>query len=125
MRLFVDCDDTLILFDSEGPHPFGATAYNEPFHFNEPLIAFIRRFRQRNFDDLIIIWSGGGRKYAQTVAEMVGLDDIGAGYLIKDRTTFDLVRKQDIVVDDQKLAVSAVITPPDFFGDAEKWGSLD
>ena len=40
----------------------------------------------------------------------------------KDRTTYPLVDEDDIVVDDQELAVPVTVTPPDFFDDKDNWG---
>lgn len=122
MRLFVDCDDTLVLYDSEGEvHPYGFVR-DTPYHFNETLIAFIWGFRAKYPEALIVIWSGGGSDYALRVALEAGLGGLDIAALVKDRTTFYLVGKDDIVVDDQALGVAAVITPPDFFDDKDNWG---
>ena len=122
MRLFVDCDDTLILYDSEGDvHPYGFSR-GDPYHVNETLVAFIWGFRAKYPDALIVIWSGGGRAYAEQVAREVGLSEVATLCAIKDRTTFGLVTTDDIVVDDQKLSVPVVITPPDFFDTKDNWG---
>lgn len=123
MRLFVDCDDTLILYDSAGEiHPYGFIK-DEPYRVNEPLVAFIRAFREKHPDGFIVIWSGGGGDYAEQVAKEVGLAEVGAFYLTKDEDTFFLVRgEDDIVVDDQELKVAAVVSPPDFFDNKDNWG---
>lgn len=122
MRLFVDCDDTLILYDSAGEiHPYGFIK-DEPYRVNEPLVAFIKRFRAKYPNELIVIWSGGGRDYALRVALEAGLGGLGTSTLVKDSTTFYLVGEDDIVVDDQELGVAAVVTPPDFFDDKDNWG---
>ena len=111
-RLFVDCDDTLILFDSEGEiHPFGFWR-DDPYRINEPLVAFIQRFREENPDALIVIWSGGGHNYARAIANEV-LPDTEVWALTKDRMTFPLVNEEDIVVDDMDIKVSAKVLRPD------------
>jgi len=64
--LYVDCDDTLVLWaDADGnvlggPHPYGAGA-DAPTR-NEALVKAIVA-RQHEFDG-IVLWSGGGWRYA-------------------------------------------------------------
>ena len=77
MRLFVDCDDTLVLYDAKGEvHPYGFVR-DEPYRWNQSLKNFIFAFREKYEDALIVIWSGGGAQYAQRVAEAMGLDELG------------------------------------------------
>ncbi|KKL05781.1 hypothetical protein LCGC14_2219230 [marine sediment metagenome] len=58
MRLFVDCDDTLILYDSEGEvHPYGFVR-DEPYRINDTLVAFVKAFYAKYPNALITIWSG-------------------------------------------------------------------
>lgn len=130
IRLFVDCDSTLLLYDDEGSptaHHYGFWR-GDAFHINEPLVAFMRRFREKHEDALIVIWSGGGANYAHEVMIRVGLgegddDFIDPIPMIKDRTTFYLVREGDIVVDDQAIEVPTTVTPPDFFDEGGiAWG---
>ena len=139
MRLFVDCDDTLIMYDTkphedgchqEGcvecgyteTHPYGVLR-GQPFRLNESLIEYIKAFRGKYPASLIIIWSGGGKEYAQHIANVAGLDDLDIVALDKDRGTFGLVAADDIVVDDMALrGVAAAVTPPDFFDNKDNWG---
>lgn len=64
--LFVDCDDTLVLWTDAagqvlgGPHPYGGGA-DEPVP-NEALIEAIVA-RRGEFEG-VVLWSGGGRRYA-------------------------------------------------------------
>ncbi len=112
-RLFVDCDDTLILFDSEGEiHPFGFWR-DDPYRINEPLVVFIRQFRKENPEGFIVIWSGGGQEYATQVVREVNLEDVTAWHMIKDKTTFHLVREGDIVIDDMDIEVPVKVLRPD------------
>lgn len=66
-RLFVDVDDTLLRwYGGRAPHPFGAGATGcEP---NQDVIDAIGRWRHKNPDGMLIIWSGGGADYAKTWA---------------------------------------------------------
>jgi len=112
-RLFVDCDDTLIIWEGagDGPHPYGAGA--EGYHVNEPLVRAIGALLQRNQDIDLFIWSGGGRGYAQTWANEVHFDPEPTA-LAKDT---GLVRAGDIVVDD--MLASEVVSyrlPHGIFG---------
>jgi len=96
-RVFVDVDDTLVLYvnpDDCSAHPFGAIN-GEPFVPNEELIK-----KLKDFQGDIFIWSGGGIAYARKVAEMVLRDSIEWIALGK-HDSFSLVRPGDIVVDDQ------------------------
>jgi hypothetical protein len=77
MRLFVDCDDTLVLWLNdgkptsgplvpEGPHPYGAGA--DRWLPNEALLVAVRAHMASSPDDHLIIWTGGGEAYARTWA---------------------------------------------------------
>lgn len=131
MRLFVDCDDTLLLFGYPDADPDSATPYgfwrDVPYTINQPLVAFMRAFREKHEDALIVIWSGGGEQYAYAVMRAVGLGEDDPEFIdpipmIKDRTTFPLVGEDDIVVDDQPIKVAATVAPPDFFDNKDNWG---
>jgi len=94
MRLFVDIDDTLILYDLEA---------NTPFTINEKLLEGIKQFQQNNPDELIVVWSGGGKEYARMWGDKLGLE--GITYLLKDKDSFWLVNSGDIVIDDQPMSI--------------------
>jgi len=110
-RLFVDCDDTLALFEGEGIHPYGLL-HGLPWKPNKPLIQRIKDFRAKNPDALIVIWSGGGEDYARVWMERL-LSDIDADAMTKVSTAMALCRQGDIVVDDQPLAGISTIGPHD------------
>lgn len=115
MRLFVDVDDTLVQYDSEGEiHPYGFVR-NEPYRVNQQLVTYIRQFRVKRPEALIVIWSGGGTQYAaQVAAEMLpGVDVVP---MLKDKTTFKLVRPEDIVFDDEPIHVLGQVFRPDDVG---------
>ncbi len=108
-RLFIDCDDTLVLYDAvdgEPFHPFGF-ARGEPYRVNAPLAESVRAFARDNPCSMVVVWSGGGAQYARTVADMA-LHGVDVTAMTKDRDAFDLVRAGDIVVDDMAASVKGV-----------------
>lgn len=119
--LFVDCDDTLILYDSAlctGPdndcsvhaHPYGFLR-GESYTINEPLVASIKAYVYDNPCALTVIWSGGGARYARAIADVV-LSGVDVMTLIKNKTSFHLVRPGDIVVDDMDVEVATKVYRP-------------
>lgn len=73
VRLFVDVDDTLILWSKEMKNGLYATKY-EP---NGDVIHFVREFRQFHPGHEVIVWSLGGKDYAAKHAadHLPGLHD--------------------------------------------------
>lgn len=57
MRLFVDVDDTLILWTLAGK--IGYTSAPNP-----PVIAFVERWGEQHPEGEIVVWSSGGQDYA-------------------------------------------------------------
>ncbi len=112
MTLFIDCDDTLVLYDQEGPNPYGIY-HGAPFELNHALIAAVKAFRNEYQDELIVIWSGGGKEYAELWAERTGLTYLSV-CIIKDKTTFELIEPEDIVVDDDDLGGRRTYTADEF-----------
>ena len=111
-RLFIDCDDTLVLYDTGGEiHPYG-WILEEAYRVNTPLVDFIHRFRDKYPGALIVIWSGGGSSYARTITRALGLEELEVVPMLKDQTTFGMVREDDLVVDDQPIAVPVVVISP-------------
>ncbi len=121
-RLFVDCDDTLIIYDDiactwpDEPcevhgHPFGVLR-GESYKINEPLAASIKSWAYDNPCALTVIWSGGGAQYARAIAD-IALPGVDVVTMIKDKTSFHMVRSGDIVVDDMSLDVPARVYRPD------------
>ncbi len=109
-RLFVDCDDTLLIYDDtyQEVNPFGHL-HGTPFTKNQALIDFMYSI---NENVALFIWSGGGKNYAQVITDLLGLDELDPVCLIKDYTTFDLVRPGDIVIDDQDINVPTEVWKP-------------
>ncbi len=121
-RLFVDCDDCLIIYDNiacawpDKPcevhdHPFAVTR-GETYKINEPLAASIKKWAYDNPCALVVIWSGGGARYARAIADVV-LPGVDVMTMIKDKTSFHMVRPGDIVVDDMSLDVPTKMYQPD------------
>ena len=105
IRIFCDCDDTLILFDSEAEtNPLGFWR-GDAYRVNDALVDALRLACRTCFT--LIVWSGGGSKYARAVSDAAFGGDLGEvdAWLDKGRPTFGLVREGDIVIDDQTLAV--------------------
>ena len=100
MNLWVDCDDTLVIYHDTvtKTHPYG-DHYGTPWHANEPLIVGIRAFRRIYPKALIVIWSGGGLLYAKTWMDRLlpGLEAVAFG---KNPQISSLIKADDIVVDD-------------------------
>ena len=120
-RLFVDCDDTLIIYDNiacawpDEPcevhgHPFGVLR-GESYKINEPLAASIKAYVEDNPCALVVIWSGGGARYARAIADVV-LSGVDVATMIKDKTSFHMVRPGDIIVDDMSLDVPTKVYQP-------------
>ena len=66
-RLFIDCDDTLVLWLGEdgegdgGPNPYGGG--KEKWEPNRALIAAIESSREEYEE--VVVWTGGGSDYAR------------------------------------------------------------
>ena len=95
--LFVDIDDTLVLYEHCGPNPYGVYL-GIPYTINEPLVAGIRQFADIGF---VIVWSGGGRDYVIEWLKKLGLDDT-AFAMTKDNSTLHLKKSNSIVVKDME-----------------------
>lgn len=113
--VFIDIDDTLILYQGSGIHPFG-TIIGEPYTPNGLLIK-----KLRDFEGNIVVWSGGGKVYADLVAKSVlpeGLD-----YTVESKFDgFHLVKPGDIIVDDQKDYFSSMEeSGVRIYGPLEEW----
>ncbi len=95
-RIFIDCDDTLILYqNAEAENPFGYYT-DTPYNVNEALVQRIRDWAEAHPEDSIFIWSGGGEWYAKMWMNKLRLGDI-ATPISKEPL---LIREGDIVVDD-------------------------
>ncbi len=98
MNLFVDVDDTLVIYKSPGPNPYGVYM-GEPWVSNEKLIAGIVQFAEKNPESRIIIWSGGGKEYVEMWTNRFGISRF-TEQMTKDPDSIALVKEGDIIVDD-------------------------
>ena len=98
MTLFVDVDDTLIIYDRPPPNPYGY-CQGIPWRVNQPLLDGIRRFHADDPEAQIIIWSRGGKEYSEILIDRFGLTGLVVG-MIKDQWSLSLIQEGDIVVDD-------------------------
>lgn len=106
-RIFVDVDDCLVLWSSE---PLRTGERWEP---NEGLIALLEQHMESHPDDLLFIWSGGGKEYARMWGERLFLKETVFMPLTKDRSTFPLVQPDSVVVDDESLRVGVPVYKPE------------
>ena len=88
-RLFVDVDDTLILYSDEGKHPYGILNSHQEWQPNSRLIAEIVKWHEVNPKGLVIVWSGGGNQYAASIGEQF-FKDVLPAYFTKNRDYFTL-----------------------------------
>jgi hypothetical protein len=119
-RLFVDCDDTLILFMDKdnnflkGKHPFSYGA--DKFEPNYRLIWTIRRFLYNNPYYDLVVWSGGGADYASHIASMIFVPKI-LSMTVRGKD-MGAARLGDICVDDDpemKSDFAVVMNEEQFF----------
>lgn len=107
MRVFVDCDDTLILWlDEEGQPLEGQNPYgggSQKWKWNEPLAQALERFIVAN-GGAAVVWSGGGMQYAQRWADLRGWDDVAA--LSKDTR---IPQPDDLCIDDMPIQVACPV----------------
>lgn len=119
-RLFVDVDDTLVIYEEDGndAHPYGVYL-GQPWHANKRLIQGIKNFREENPEALIVIWSGGGKQYAQEWAEQLDLIQYDIVTMDKGfRNIEEMVRPgTDIVVDDMELVGKLTFKPWEWPGE--------
>lgn len=107
-RLFLDCDDTLVLW------PVHATGVGQLYSGdewlpNEALIDRVRAFHAQNPDWTIVVWSGGGIDYAAMWGRRL-LE--GVRYIVLPKLV-GIPDEGDVVVDDvPELAVSARLVLP-------------
>ena len=112
--LFVDCDDTLILWDTE-PNGLGSYGY----HLNHELIEAVLKYMAITKDNLVV-WSGGGEEYARRWARC-SFPDTEWEAISKDITLPD-AELDDVCVDDMDIIPAApVFTWQEFVKMVAEW----
>ncbi len=105
--LFVDVDDTLVLYQTDNLWQ----ALIRGGLLNEPLIERIRAWKGP-----IVIWSAGGEEYARSAGRRA-LGDLAFTALEKDSVGYSLVLPGDVVVDNDPIPVRTH-EPMDVFSEA-------
>jgi hypothetical protein len=90
--VFVDCDDTLILWDVSA-YVFAPkvsieyAGHKSELAIHQKNVNLVRKMAKLGHP--IVVWSATGADWAKKVAEAVGLDDIVVGYLTKPKYIID------------------------------------
>ncbi len=111
MTLFVDVDDTLILWlDEGGQHdPFGIVG--DAWKPNTRLILEIERWVDTHPNDRVVVWSGGGEDYARMWGQRV-LHHIPHKAIEKAGPTLYLPFSTDLCIDDMMIEVRSPVANP-------------
>ena len=114
-RLFIDIDDTLIIYPQHqpGPNPMGVTN-GLPYETNESLVEAIKTWLRRDPNGQVVIWSGGGEEYARTISAGI-LVGVAAWYFTKSGQNLTLPGPDDIVVDDDHDSLGPNMVSPRIF----------
>ena len=112
MRLFVDCDDTLVLWDDTHQNQDKTLWIRDSWQPNTQLIAAVKSYADNVQPDLVIIWSGGGLEYARGWLERLFPDERGWVAASKDTT---LPESGDLCVDDMEIVTKGLLVSPSKF----------
>lgn len=118
MKLFVDCDDTLILWKGD-PDPVSGLYPANAYDPNTKLISAIKKWWRLHDFDSIVVWSGGGEAYASRWAmKFLIWQEKGMmvkGYQFAISKDITLPTEEDICIDDQVLKVKGTLLTADEF----------
>jgi hypothetical protein len=104
MALFVDVDDTLILWQMAlASKKVDGEYFGDRFLVNTKLLDGIIEYSKTCPDEQIVVWSGGGKDYAQHWITYLGLTDIALP-MPKIKATFSNVGPNDTVIDDSPIS---------------------
>lgn len=115
MRLFLDVDDTLVLWQYE-TEPSGLFTLrggpdNAPYLANHALIGAVACYLAEHPDTTLHVWSGGGMAYALDWAvRLLHTDGRPWPNLSVVPKYVTLPEPGDIVIDDQQLGLAAGVT---------------
>ena len=96
--IFVDVDDTLVLYRDDIPVQQYGVLMGLGFRVNHLLVDRILQYRSPN--ERVVVWSSGGAEYARAVVEQYCPRLDRTGFYLKDETTTGLISPGDIAVDD-------------------------
>lgn len=114
-RLFVDCDDTLVIWQPENRKRADGLYMGDEWGSNDPLIDAIKAYLANNTDTQLIIWSGGGLNYADLWGRRI-LNQAGVHGWIALSKDNRLPRDGDLCIDDIELTLSSgEVVHPDYF----------
>lgn len=118
MRLFVDCDDTLVLWLDDdgdvaaGPNPYGNAS--DRWKANTDLVAALNEWNENTLGSEIILWTGGGIAYARVWEQRIYPE--AADAISKDTR---IPGPDDLCIDDMPIKVACpVVTWQQF---VEEW----
>jgi hypothetical protein len=99
-RLFIDVDDTLVLYTERkaGPNPLGLER-DMNFSVNTELIDAIMLWCRHNPNGQVVVWSGGGAAYARSAGDRF-IPGVAAWYFSKGGKNLTLPNQDDLLVDD-------------------------
>jgi len=113
VRVFVDCDDTLVLWlgeegqPLEGQNPYGGGA--ERWRWNHQLVGFLLVLEFMMPEAEIVIWSGGGEQYARTWRDrLAAVFPVVEGWACASKDT-RVPTAEDTCIDDAELTVPAEV----------------
>lgn len=127
MRLFVDCDDTLVLWQAEKRTRSDGLYLFDEWQRNDELIeaieGFLRQAEEEIFELNLVVWSYGGEEYARKWAE-----------LFFPNRMWEALDKDPMIPDDESICIdddltirppsaAMVLTPEDFIK-VRKWVEL-
>ncbi len=113
-RIFVDVDDTLVLYESDVPiNPYGIYQ-GLNWKPNLDLIGHLYNATVKDPLVSIIVWSGGGKSYAEMWIEKLGIEDLVTVGLTKTETNFRYIGFDSLVIDDGRLEGRRTHAPDDF-----------
>ncbi len=120
MRLYVDCDDTLVLWldgdgdVAEGPNPYGTDG--DRWKANAELVEAIGEWERNTPGGEIILWTGGGKAYARVWEQRIYPE--AADAISKDMR---IPGADDLCIDDMPIKVACpVVTWQQF---VKEWGN--
>src|SRR3990167_4835522 len=98
-RLFVDCDDTLVIWQDRYVNQDKELWVRDKWDINEPLVRAVHSFLAERPEYVLIVWSGGGVWYARRWAEKA----FPGGNVMSLAKDNQLPREGDVLVDDMHI----------------------